>query len=371
MWQLIEAARGDSDDEPDVGQCSTRSPSGPTSSPRRYRWSYSRDIGLDAADRGRLACGPRAETRGAVDPRRRRDGVARRAAAGRVRPPAHRDLAAVPAVARACTTSRPGTRRWPPAPGARRWSRLGERIRQEVDLEHWAAFQDGLHRGRGAGHRGRRAAKRGTAPGTVTFLSGDVHNSYVAEVDWRYESRIVQAVCSPIRNPLPYAVRYMTGFSSKNIGRGVGGVLGSAGEGAARAVRLADDSWAVVRQQPRDVGDGRSQLGHAMGPGRGVRRQGRRPGARTGVRRGDPQLQPALTGPASTAWQRLPARRRPGASAPGLWWPRGEEAPVDEGVRFTDATDPAGCRPRGGDLLMNSRRLIRDRGEPRPTLPTR
>jgi hypothetical protein len=105
-----------------------------------------------------------------------------------------------------------------------RSSLLGENIPHGVDEEHGAAFQDGLA---AVAERVVEVAsgKRGTAPGTITFLSGDVHNSYVAEVESRYESRIVQAVCSPIRNPLPYAVRYMTGFSSKNVGRGIGTFL--------------------------------------------------------------------------------------------------------------------------------------------------
>ena len=105
-----------------------------------------------------------------------------------------------------------------------RWSRMGEKIREAVDLEHWAAFQEGF----------RQVARmvlevadgeRGAAPGTVTFLSGDVHNSYVAEVDRNDGSRIVQAVCSPIRNPLPHFVRYMTGFTAKNVGGGIGALL--------------------------------------------------------------------------------------------------------------------------------------------------
>jgi hypothetical protein len=49
----------------------------------------------------------------------------------------------------------------------------------------------------------------------VTFLSGDVHHSYVAEAwadpgeDVALTSTVVQAVCSPIRNPLP---GFMKGF---------------------------------------------------------------------------------------------------------------------------------------------------------------
>ncbi len=118
---------------------------------------------------------------------------------------------------------------------------VGEKVRQNVDLEHWAAFQDGF---RAVAERVIEVAsgKRGTAPGTITFLSGDVHNSYVSEVDRRYESRIVQAVCSPIRNPLPYAVRYMTGFSAKNFGRRIGTFL------ARRAkVPPAPLEWKTVR----------------------------------------------------------------------------------------------------------------------------
>jgi len=85
---------------------------------------------------------------------------------------------------------------------------VGEKSRRSADLEHWAAFQEGFAQVSrmvldvGAGRRGR-------APRTVTFLSGDVHHSYVAEArpdpaeGVEITSRIVQAVCSPIRNPLP------------------------------------------------------------------------------------------------------------------------------------------------------------------------
>jgi len=52
--------------------------------------------------------------------------------------------------------------------------------------------------------------RRGSPPRTVTFLSGDVHHSYVSEVRRRRGSRIVQAVCSPIRNPLPWFFRFLT-----------------------------------------------------------------------------------------------------------------------------------------------------------------
>jgi hypothetical protein len=98
-----------------------------------------------------------------------------------------------------------------------------EKARQSIDLEHWAAFNDGfvevfemvMEVARG---------ERGRAPASIVFLSGDVHNSYVAEVEdarTRYDasSRIVQAVCSPIRNPMPRMVRVMMSAFARGLVR--------------------------------------------------------------------------------------------------------------------------------------------------------
>ena len=84
---------------------------------------------------------------------------------------------------------------------------LGERLRRAVDLEHWAAFQRSFQ---DVAKLATEVAdgKRGPAPQTVTFLAGDVHFSYVSEVERKNGSRILQAVCSPIRNPLPRLLRY-------------------------------------------------------------------------------------------------------------------------------------------------------------------
>jgi hypothetical protein len=110
-----------------------------------------------------------------------------------------------------------------------RAARLGEKLRQGVDLEHWGAFQESFRTVAemvvqvAAGERGR-------APRTVTFLSGDVHHSYVSEVtrlrrgDRRtLHSRVLQVVCSPIRNPLAHWMR----FATAALSYGVAGVLGS------------------------------------------------------------------------------------------------------------------------------------------------
>jgi PhoD-like phosphatase len=80
-----------------------------------------------------------------------------------------------------------------------------EKLRRGVDFDHWASFQFSFQRLRrlleevGAG-------KRGKAPASIVVMSGDVHHAYLAEMGFRpeaeVESTVVQAVCSPYRNPL-------------------------------------------------------------------------------------------------------------------------------------------------------------------------
>ncbi len=102
--------------------------------------------------------------------------------------------------------------------GEGRARRAAETIRQGIDLEHWAAFQKGFQQ---VAHMAAEVAvgRRGPAPRTVTFLSGDVHNSYVSQVrDCPGPGTIVQAVCSPIRNPLPRVVRMGAAALSHGLG---------------------------------------------------------------------------------------------------------------------------------------------------------
>ena len=83
-------------------------------------------------------------------------------------------------------------------------ARLGEKVRQGLDLEHWAAFQHCFNR-LAVLLEDVAAGRRGPAPATIFLLSGDVHHAYVAEA-WipgrDVTSRVLQATCSPIRNPL-------------------------------------------------------------------------------------------------------------------------------------------------------------------------
>ncbi|MCU1442698.1 MAG: glycoside hydrolase [Cryobacterium sp.] len=109
---------------------------------------------------------------------------------------------------------------WNEAVSEGAWGRfpawLGERLRRIFDLEHWAAFQRSF---REVGRMLAEVAdgKRGTPPQTVTILSGDVHFSYVSEVERPTGSRIIQAVCSPIRNPMPRWLRFFTAVLSYGV----------------------------------------------------------------------------------------------------------------------------------------------------------
>ena len=83
--------------------------------------------------------------------------------------------------------------------------RLGEKLRQELDLEHWPAWQDSFFRMMGL-LKAVGSGERGTAPSTISVLSGDVHHAYLAEVGFPagsgMQSAVWQGVCSPFRNPL-------------------------------------------------------------------------------------------------------------------------------------------------------------------------
>jgi len=126
----------------------------------------------------------------------------------------------------------------------RRVARGAERLRRRIDLEHWAAFNEGFDEVFELVMAVARG-ERGPSPDTVTFLSGDVHNSYLAQVDdpggSGASSRIVQAVCSPIRNPMPRAVRVVMSLFAKSLVRPMRFI-------AARSRRVPDPAypWTVT-----------------------------------------------------------------------------------------------------------------------------
>jgi hypothetical protein len=110
-------------------------------------------------------------------------------------------------------------------------ARAGERMRQALDLEHWAAFGDSLTRAFGI--VGDVAAGRnGRAPASIVALSGDVHHAYLAEVAFPRgsgaRSAVYQAVCSPFRNPLDEHERRGIRFAWSPAARFIGRALARA-----------------------------------------------------------------------------------------------------------------------------------------------
>jgi hypothetical protein len=130
----------------------------------------------------------------------------------------------------------------------RAFTGLGERIRQGLDLEHWAAFGSSLERvGRLVREVG--TGERGAPPSTVVALSGDVHHAYLAEVAFRrgtgMRSAVYQATCSPFRNPLDERERRSIRFACSRAGTLVGKLL-------ARSARVGDPPvrWRFAHEDP-------------------------------------------------------------------------------------------------------------------------
>jgi hypothetical protein len=88
------------------------------------------------------------------------------------------------------------------------WGKLGawasEKIRREVDFDHWPAFEESFGKLRDLLHE-VSTGRRGKRPASIAVLSGDVHHAYLCEVaypDSPDRAPVYQAVCSPYRNPL-------------------------------------------------------------------------------------------------------------------------------------------------------------------------
>ncbi len=86
-------------------------------------------------------------------------------------------------------------------------ARAAEKLRREVDFDHWGAFGESFAKLRDL--LGEVAAgKHGKAPASIVVLSGDVHHAYLCEAGYpkgdggAERSPVYQAVCSPYRNPL-------------------------------------------------------------------------------------------------------------------------------------------------------------------------
>jgi hypothetical protein len=102
-----------------------------------------------------------------------------------------------------------------------RAARWAERLRQAVDLEHWAAFRRSFA-DLATTLKRVAAGDRGAPPATILLLSGDVHYSYVAKA--RHHP-VYQLVCSPIRNPLSRTMRLANVAASFGLAGLLGGLL--------------------------------------------------------------------------------------------------------------------------------------------------
>jgi phosphodiesterase/alkaline phosphatase D-like protein len=97
-------------------------------------------------------------------------------------------------------------------------ARGAEALRREFDFDHWASFGESFARLRDLLDE-VASGRRGSPPGSIVVLSGDVHHAYLAELafprrDGQRRSPVYQAVCSPYRNPLDEKERRVvrTGF---------------------------------------------------------------------------------------------------------------------------------------------------------------
>jgi len=98
-----------------------------------------------------------------------------------------------------------------------RAARLGEKLRQGADLEHWAAF-DASFRAVAEDVVAVARGERGDAPASISFLSGDIHYSYLARVtEPSTRTAITQVVCSPLRNPLVGRFRWANKIACSRV----------------------------------------------------------------------------------------------------------------------------------------------------------
>lgn len=101
-------------------------------------------------------------------------------------------------------------------------ARAGEKLRQALDLEHWAAFGASFRRLTAlVGAVASGSGAEGRPPATIVALSGDVHHAYLMEASLPGardgDSRVYQAVCSPFRNPLDTRERRMIRFAGSRV----------------------------------------------------------------------------------------------------------------------------------------------------------
>ncbi|MBA4023020.1 MAG: hypothetical protein C0482_11725 [Gordonia sp.] len=90
----------------------------------------------------------------------------------------------------------------------KRFAKVGEKLRLELDLEHWAAFGNSFRDMVGLVDD---LVDHARPPASILWLSGDVHCSYVARADLSdrgtERTALYQLTMSPFRNPLERPIR--------------------------------------------------------------------------------------------------------------------------------------------------------------------
>jgi len=129
-------------------------------------------------------------------------------------------------------------------------ARLGESLRQALDLEHWSAFRKSFNdfvnllRSVGGGEH-----SAGPPPASIVVLSGDVHHGYLSEIQFEEgastKSSVYQAVSSPFRNPLglPERLALLSGWTKPGelIGKTLARLAG---------VEEPNVRWRLVHKKP-------------------------------------------------------------------------------------------------------------------------
>jgi hypothetical protein len=127
-------------------------------------------------------------------------------------------------------------------------ARIGESVRQFVDLEHWSAFNDSFT---ALTHLLRSVASgeisNGDPPASVAVLSGDVHHGYLAKIDFgdSVKTPVYQSASSPLRNPLGLPECLIMRFGWTERGRRFGEILSRMAGAEEPDVR-----WHLVHEAP-------------------------------------------------------------------------------------------------------------------------
>ncbi len=238
IWQEIASRRGDG--EPDISTELDSFAERADQDPETYRWSFCRDFG----DTRLLVVDSRAARNLDPDHRALLDDAEMDWLDARMRG-GFRHLLVATSLPFLLPMGLHHLEAWDEAVSEGAWgkipARFGEKLRQAVDLEHWGAFQESFRRV-AAMAEDVADGGRGPAPDSITFLSGDVHFSYVSEVERTAGSRIIQAVCSPIRNPLPRVMRSFGAVMSYGLATPIGAL-------AARSAKVPDPPfrWSGIK----------------------------------------------------------------------------------------------------------------------------